>query len=78
MIEKKWKRRSAEFVYNHIGCPPMLLWLAEAAGVSKTKILAAKRAALRAGRNRATTHCAVLRRAIAWPVVDERLQRQKR
>jgi hypothetical protein len=73
---KKWKGRSAEFVYNHIGCPPMLLWLAEAAGVSKTKILAAKRAALRAGRNRAT-HCAVLRRAIAWPVVDERLQRQK-
>ena len=70
---KKWKGRSAEFVYNHIGCPPMLLWLAEAAGVSRTKVMAAKRAALSAKRNRAT-HCAVLRRVIPWPLIEERLQ----
>jgi hypothetical protein len=65
--------RSAEFAYNHIGCPPMLLWLAEAAGVSKTKVLAAKRSALSARRNRAP-HCAMIRRAIPWSVIEERLQ----
>jgi hypothetical protein len=43
---KSWSGRSAEYVYNHINCPPMLLWLAEAAGVSKRHVLTAKRAAL--------------------------------
>jgi hypothetical protein len=42
---KAWRGRSAEFVYNHIGCPPMLLWLAEVTGLPKAKLLAAKRAA---------------------------------
>jgi hypothetical protein len=64
--------RSTEFVYSHINCPPMLLWLAEAAGVSKRNILAASRSALAARRSRGT-HCAVIRRAIAWPMIEERL-----
>jgi hypothetical protein len=70
---KSWKGRSAEFVYNHIGCPPMLLWLAEAAGVSKTKVLAAKRSAL-AARGKRATHCAKIRTAIPWPVIEEQLR----
>ncbi len=70
---KSWKGRSAEFVYNHIGCPPMLLWLAEAAGVPKTKVLAAKRSALATGGRRAT-HCAKIRTAIPWSVIEERLR----
>lgn len=69
---KRWLGRSAEFVYNHIGCPPMLLWLAEAAGVSRREVLATKRSALAARRNRAT-HCAVIRKAIPWPAIEERL-----
>ncbi len=28
--------RSAEFVYRHVVCPPMLLWLAEATGVNRS------------------------------------------
>jgi hypothetical protein len=70
---KSWKGRSAEFAYNHIGCPPMLLWLAEAAGVSKTRVLTAKRSAL-ASRGRRATHCANIRTAIPWPVIEERLR----
>jgi hypothetical protein len=70
---KKWKGRSAEFVYNHIGCPPMVLWLAEAAGVSKATVQAAKRAALSARRSRAT-HCAVIRKCIPWSVIEEKLR----
>ena len=64
--------RSAEFVYNHINCPPMLLWLAEAAGVSRRDVLGAKRSALSARRSRGT-HCAVIRKAIPWPMIEERL-----
>jgi hypothetical protein len=64
--------RSGEFVYNHINCPPMLLWLAEAAGVSRRNVLAAKRSALAARRSRGT-HCAAIRKAIPWPMVEERL-----
>ena len=62
--------RTAEFVYNHINCPPMLLWLAEAAGVPKSKLLGAKRAAL-AGPAKRGSHCALIRRAIPWTVVEE-------
>lgn len=64
--------RTAEFVYNHINCPPMLLWLAEAAEVSKRDVLTAKRSALSARPSRGT-HCAVIRRAIPWPMIEERL-----
>jgi hypothetical protein len=70
---KSWTGRSAQFVYNHIGCPPMLLWLAEASGVSRTKVLAAKRSSLSARGNRAT-HCAMIRTAIPWTVIEERLR----
>jgi hypothetical protein len=70
---KSWSGRTAEFVYNHINCPPMVLWLAEAAGVPKKDILAAKRSALAGARNRGS-HCALIRRAIPWQVIEERLQ----
>src|SRR6202158_4856670 len=70
---KTWSGRTAEFVYNHIGCPPMVLWLAEAAGVPKKEILAAKRSALSGGRNRGS-HCALIRKAIPWSAIEERLR----
>ena len=43
---RKNGNRSAEFVYNHIVCPPMVLWLGEALGVSKERVAKAKSAAL--------------------------------
>lgn len=36
---RKEKHPSAEFAYNHIICPPMVLWLGEASGVPKREIL---------------------------------------
>src|ERR1035438_7108689 len=47
---KRWER-TAEFVYNHIVCSPMVLWLGEASGVSAAKVRAAKKAALAAKPN---------------------------
>jgi hypothetical protein len=70
---KNWNGRTAEFAYNHIGNPSMLLWLAEAAGVPKKNLLAAKRSALSGRRNR-TSHCALIRKAIPWSVIEEQLR----
>jgi hypothetical protein len=69
---KSWKGRSAEFAYNHVRCPPMLLWLAEMAGVSKKNVLAARRSALKAPRNLGS-QCAALREAIPWALVESSL-----
>ncbi|WP_349630174.1 very short patch repair endonuclease [Bradyrhizobium manausense] len=41
--------RDAEFVYNHIVNPKMLIWLAEAVGAPRGRLLRAKKAALSAG-----------------------------
>jgi hypothetical protein len=57
---KTTSRRSAEFAYNHIVCPPMILWLAEAAGVQRLLVLRAKDAALK-DRSHARARCAVFR-----------------
>jgi hypothetical protein len=46
---KSWRGKDAEFVYNHIVNPQMLVWLAEAAGASRQKLLRARRAALESG-----------------------------
>jgi hypothetical protein len=69
---KTWKGRSAEFTYNHVRCPPMLLWLAEATGVPKKDVLAAKRSALKASQNLGG-QSAALRRAIPWAIVEQLL-----
>jgi len=73
---KSWSGRTAEFVYNHINCPPMVLWLAEAARVPKKDLLAAKRSAL-SGRPNRGSHCAVIRKAIPWSIVEEQLRSVK-
>src|SRR5258708_168047 len=66
---KNWRGRTGEFVYNHINCPPMVLWLAEASGVPRKDILAAKRSALSGGQNRGS-HCALIRKAIPWSAIE--------
>jgi hypothetical protein len=60
---KKWDR-SAAYVYNHVVCPPMLFWLAEAAGVAKETLSRAEDEAL-AARPVMPAQCAAIRREIA-------------
>jgi hypothetical protein len=73
---RKHRGQSAEFAYNHIMCPPMLLWLAEASGIRKKKILEAKDAALSA-RPTLASQCASIRKCIPWDVVELSLNRKK-
>jgi len=62
-------KRSAQFVYNHINCAPMVLWLGEASGISKTKVFKAKRAALSAG-SALSSQCAAIRKVIPWRMIE--------
>lgn len=68
---KTWDR-TARFVYTHIGCPAMLLWLAEAAGVGRARVAAAAASALDA-KGAYSTRCAAIRRQIPWDTIERLL-----
>lgn len=63
--------RTAEFVYNHVVCPPMVLWLGEALGVSTHTVAAAAAAAHAAGSTQ-MTQTAAIRRITPWSVIEPR------
>jgi hypothetical protein len=69
--------RSAEFVYNHIVCPPMVLFLGEASGVPKAKVAEARRAALSAEPH-VPTKSAAIRRIIPWELIEVCLDKRGR
>ena len=61
-----------EYAYNRIVCPYMLLWLAEASGVPKAKVVAAKRSAEFAGSYFAAQSAAI-RKIIPWQMIHSLL-----
>jgi len=72
---KNWNR-SAEFAYNHIVCPPMVLWLGEAAGIPKSIVEKAKRSALRAGPH-FPAQCGAIRKIISWQMIEVLLGKKR-
>ena len=70
--QRRKNRRTAAFVFNHIECAPMLIWLAESLGVPKARVAEARRAALAAGKNFAS-QCAAIRKVIPWKRIADRL-----
>ncbi len=72
---KDWSR-SAEFVYNHIVNPQMLVYLAEAAKIPRAKLTQAMSEAL-ANRSTMSSMSSAIRRVIPWPVVHAALLREK-
>lgn len=65
--------RNAAFVYQHIQCAPMLLWLAEAAGIARPLLQAARDAVLSAAPRNAA-RCRALREIIPWVEVETALR----
>ena len=63
---------SAEFIYNHIFCPFMLLWLPEASGIPKARLSEAKGAALSAP-PKLQAQSAAIRKIIPWKMIEARL-----
>jgi hypothetical protein len=72
---KAGMNRDARFAYNHIVCPPMLLWLASAAGVKSSLLRAAKQAAVPLKTEMA--QAGAIRRHVPWEVVAEALWPRK-
>lgn len=68
----RWDR-PAKFVYNHIQCPPMLLWLAEASGLPRAQLLRAKAAALAVSDHNGPSTAAV-RALLPWDMVEQSLR----
>ena len=64
--------RSAEYAYNHIVCPPMVLWLSEASGVDKSLVTAAKRAAFKAAAS-LPSKSAAIRKVVPWATIEAAL-----
>ena len=67
-----WANRSAEFVYNHIQCAPMLVWLAEALGLPKERLKAACLDVTNSGARHAA-QCGAFRRTVHWAVIEAQL-----
>ena len=67
----RWDR-SAQFIYNHVQCAPMLLWLAEAAGHPSRALRQVKRLALETD-GRGAAQSAAVRRVVPWPALETRL-----
>lgn len=72
---RKNSHRSAEFIYNHIVCPPMVLWLAEASGIPKARVSKAKEAALSAP-PKLQAQSAAIRKIIPWKMIEARLAKR--
>jgi hypothetical protein len=67
-------KRDARFAYNHIVCPPMLLWLAQASAVPSDLV----RAALDESAKAPTLHqkSATIRRYVPWDMMAKALWRR--
>lgn len=63
--------RDAKFVYNHIVCPGLLTYLADAAGVSRSLVRQAKRVAASGGTEMGQV--GAIRRIIPWQLVQNAL-----
>jgi hypothetical protein len=67
--------RDARFIYNHIVCPPMVLWLPEALCVPKSLIKRAFNATLVLPT--LASQSGAIRRVLPWQLVEEHLLSQK-
>jgi hypothetical protein len=65
------RRRSAAYVYNHVVNPQMLVYLAEAAGMSEVTICEAIGAALDKARSSMSAMSAAVRKVVPWSGVTE-------
>ncbi|MEM8542169.1 MAG: hypothetical protein AAGF25_14535 [Pseudomonadota bacterium] len=66
--------RPAQRVYNAINCPTMLLWLGEALGVDRERVVSAIHAAENAPANQ-ISQTAAIRGLIGWDVIHRKLVR---
>lgn len=69
---KRWGR-DARFAYNHLECPEMILWLAEAARMPTARVERAARVLTRRHNRQDSRTCAAVRKVLPWAAVEARL-----
>jgi hypothetical protein len=67
--------RDAAFAYQHCGCPPMVLWLGEAAGFNNRSVARATKVALRTDGS-FSARCAAIRREMPWSALEPLIARR--
>ena len=72
------KGRDARFIYNHIMCPPMLLYLPEALGVSQKSIKKAFLQVNRIGQSSLPRQCWIIRKVIPFELVEKKLTKYRK
>jgi hypothetical protein len=66
---RKNNQRSAKFIYNHIMCPAMFVWMAENVGIDKKIILQAVDEANKTEKYQ--TQCRIMRKYLSWEMVEK-------
>lgn len=65
--------RTAKYIYNHINCSPMLLYLPESLGVSESLVQKAFQAVVDANQSSMARQCGMIRKVIPYDVVEVEL-----
>ncbi len=63
--------RTPKYIYNHIMCPPMLIWLAEVLKIEHSileKAISSARSS-----TKYQTQCANIRKVIPWHTIEEKI-----
>ena len=68
---RKNNQRTAKFIYNHIMCPPMFIWLAETLGIEKNTILMAVNEASKTEKYQ--EQCRIIRNYLTWEMMQKEL-----
>jgi hypothetical protein len=66
---RKNNRRTAKFIYNHIMCPPMYIWMAETIGINENLILDMVDEANKTQRYQ--EQCKIMRKYLPWKIAEE-------
>jgi hypothetical protein len=67
--KRKNRQRSAKFIYNHIMCPPMLIWLAEVTGFESERLKASIDTTFQTEQYQ--KQCAIIRKEFSWAEVEQ-------
>jgi hypothetical protein len=69
--KRKNHKRKPSYIYNHIMCPPMILWLVETTGFDEKAIDETIKITLQ--QDKYQTQCKFIRKEFPWSDVEERI-----
>lgn len=65
---RKDNKRTPKFIYNHIMCPPMFIWMAETVGIDNAIILEMVKEASKTEKYQ--EQCKIMRHFLPWEMIE--------